>query len=96
MDKKGGGKISSVSPAMNGQVRVSIFERIVWEKMEPDIDLYYGEPPQYVIMRTTRAHLIEAHIWCPGCRNGLTICQFHEERIPKGRFKHMREREAYE
>ncbi len=81
---------------MNGPVRISMFERIVWDKMEPDIELYYGEPPRNVVMKTMRAYLIETNEWCPGCRNIQTICRFHERRVSRRRFKQMREREPYE
>ncbi len=78
---------------MNGPMRIRIFERIVWEKMEPGVELYYGDPPRYVVMKTTRAYLIETDMWCQDIH---TICQFHEKRISRRRFKHMREREVYE
>ena len=79
-----------------GPIRLCLLERVVWEKMDPDIELAYGRPPRYVIMRTTLACLINADTWCPDCMNHSKICVFHEKKVPRRRFIRIREHQRYE
>ena len=30
----------------HGPIRLCLFERVVWEKMDPEIELAYGRPPK--------------------------------------------------
>ena len=96
----GGGGWVGIFPQMmthaHGPIRLCLFERVVWEKMDPEIELAYGRPPRYIIMRTTLACLINADTWCPDCMNHNKICVFHEKRVPRRRFIRMREHQRYE
>ncbi len=77
-------------------MRVPFFERVVCEKMDPDIDIYYGDAPRYVIMRTKMAYLIQTDTWCPDCMNVNKRCVFHEEKVPKRKYERLREHVRYD
>ena len=77
-------------------MRVPFFERVVSEKMDPDIDIYYGDAPRFVIMRTKMANLIQTDTWCPDCMNVNKRCVFHEEKVPRRRYERMREHVRYD